>query len=120
MPVWPVTLPQSSLLGLTDQRQDARLRSETDAGPVKLRKRYSAAVRRISASMILSGTQRQAFDSFYVNDLEEGVLSFDWEDPVTKTQAKFRFLEPPQFTLFRSGDQNSRLWRSNLSLELLP
>lgn len=36
----------------------------------------TATVRTVVAPIVLDGTQRQAFDSFWINDTQEGSLSF--------------------------------------------
>jgi hypothetical protein len=120
MPTWPSTLPQNQFIGLTEQRQDPRLRTQMDAGPAKMRRRYTATVRTFSVPIELNGTQRQAFDTFWITDTQEGSLSFSWTDPVTDSAVTFRFVSPPQWTLQAGGATASRLWRAQLDLEILP
>lgn len=120
MAVWPASLPQKQFTGLTDQRQDARVRTEMDAGLPKMRRRFTAALRTVTTRLVLTGTQRQTFDTFYITTLSEGVDPFDWEDPVTDATVSFRFIEPPQWSLIVGGSTSDRLWEATLSLELLP
>lgn len=120
MATWPASLPQNQFLNLTDQRQDARVRTKMDAGPAKMRRRFTAAVRTFVAPIEVNGTQRQAFDSFWINDTQEGSLSFSWSDPVTDETVNFRFVAPPTWTLEVGGTTASRLWRAHLHLEVLP
>ena len=120
MAVWPVSLPQTPFLGLRDQRQDARLRTEMDVGPAKMRRRHTAAVRNITATTLLTGTQRATFDTFYKTTLSEGALAFDWVDPVDGTTTSFRFVSPPPFEVVKGGTTATRLWRLTMNLEILP
>lgn len=129
MPNWPASLPQNQFLNLTDQRQDARVRTKMDAGPAKMRRRFTAAVRTVVAPILLDGTQRQAFDSFWINDTQEGSLSFSWSDPATDANVNFRFVAPPAWKLEVGGapgvpagsaTSGARLWRAHLHLEILP
>lgn len=121
MVAWPTTLPQEAFVGLTEQRQDARLRTQMDKGPPKMRRRFTAAVRRVTVPLVLSGAEKQAFDTFYITTLQEGSLPFDWRDPVTDATISFRFAEsPPQWSVMAGGVPNSRLWSGTLDLEILP
>lgn len=120
MPVWPVSLPQKQFIGLSEQREDARVRTEMDAGPAKMRRRFTAASRLFSIPIALDGQQRQDFDTFYITTLQEGVLSFDWEDPVNDATVTFRFREPPELRLIVGGTTTTRRWRGVIALEILP
>jgi hypothetical protein len=120
MPTWPGSLPQNQFLNLTEQRQEARIRTQMDAGPAKMRRRFTAAVRTFTIPIVLNGTQRQAFDSFWINDTQEGTLSFAWSDPVTDVAVNFRFVAQPQWTLEVGGAPANRIWKTQLNLEILP
>ena len=116
MASWPVTLPQYVLReGLGETLPDTALRTEMDAGPAKLRRRTSAAVRPISAAVNLSTSQAADLETFYVDTLEGGTLPFDMADPRTGTTYSFRFTAPP--ALYPLG---ATLWRASLALERLP
>ena len=120
MPAWPASLPQKQFLGMTEQRGDARLRTEMDAGPAKMRRRFTNTVRDFTTPILLSGTQRQTLDTFYIDTLKKGVLAFDWEDPVTDAIVSFRFVEPPRFTPTAGGPVSDRLWEGMMMLEITP
>lgn len=120
---WPATLPQVKLLGMTDTRVSAKLRSSVDAGPALVRRRYTAAVRNVDIPITLTNTERVIFDAFYIDDLEEGSLSFVWTDPVTGDAATFRFRtdDGPQFQTAVGGeDDGIKRWDATLALEILP
>lgn len=57
---------------------------------------------------------------FWINDTQEGSLSFSWSDPLTDETVNFRFVTPPTWTLEVGGTTASRLWRAHLHLEVLP
>lgn len=123
MPDWPVTLPDIMLIGMTDQRQGGKIRSNVDVGPAIVRRRYTAAVRNVDIPITLSNDERVIFDDFYINDLEEGALSFLWRDPVTDATTSFRFREEngPAFqAVVGSDDSSTQRWDATLQLEILP
>lgn len=117
---WPVTLPQFKLTGIGDQRKSAKLRSSVDVGPALVRRRYTAAIRNLDIPMTFTNEQRQAFDAFYIDDLAEGSLSFDWTDPVDGATITMRFRtdDGPQFTSVSGG--SSKRWDATLQVEVLP
>lgn len=120
---WPSTLPQFKLLGMTDQRGPAKIRSSVDVGPAIVRRRYTAATRNVDIPMTFSNAERVIFDTFYITDLEEGTISFVWTDPVTGDEVSFRFREDtgPAFTAVVGSDQASlQRWDVTLALEILP
>lgn len=119
MSTWPASLPQQ-LIGTTEQDQDAVLRTGMDAGPPSRRNRYTARVTQVRVPMILTGTQKQAFDTFYRDTLKNGALSFDWEDPTTDETVSFAFRSPPTWRLIRGGLPAARVWDGELDLEIQP
>ena len=120
MASWPASLPQDQFLRMTDQIQDTVLRTPMDAGPPTRRNRYTAVVRNVDVRLVLNGTQRQAFDTFYKTTLGNGALAFDWEDPVTDATVSFAFRGPATWTLIRGGTGATRIWETQLQLEIQP
>jgi hypothetical protein len=120
MVAWPATLPQSPFLAVREARQPAVVRSAMDAGPPKVRRRYTAAVRNLDVAMFLDGTQKATFDTFFNTTLAEGSLPFDWTDPVSGNTVSMRFREPAAWAQVRAGTVANRLWRADLPLEVLP
>jgi hypothetical protein len=120
MPTWPATLP-NQFVGLTDKRQDAVARTPMDAGPQSRRARFTAASREFHTPIFLTGAQRAIFDQFFIVDLIEGTLAFDWEDPVTDATISLSFRAPPEWSLFRgASDPERRVWQASLELEIQP
>lgn len=115
MPVWPATLPQAPLLGHTEAAPDLVLRTGMDAGPAKVRRRFTAGVREIAFPMLLDEAQVTALDEFYVTALAGGALRFDHALPRTGAVVQYRFIAPPEYELIAP-----MRWRATLKLEVLP
>jgi hypothetical protein len=121
MAVWPVSLPQSFELGVQDTRQQGFIRSTTDTGPYKQRKRFTATSRFLSGSMLLTGTQRATFETFYTTTISEGSDAFDFTDPSTFATISARFVQPPALSGVAGGATSTTLqFRIDLLLEVLP
>lgn len=120
MAVWPVTLPQSLVMPVTEKAQVAFVRSAMDSGPPKVRQRFTAAVRHIDGEIFLNGTQKATFDTFFETTISNGSISFDWIDPSDGTTVSMRFREPPRWAQVRSGTIANKLWQATLMLEIVP
>ena len=121
MAVWPVSLPQYFEVGVQDTRQQGFIRSQTDTGPYKQRKRFTATARFLSGSMLLTGTQRATFETFYKTTLSEGTDAFDFIDPIDFLAVSARFVQPPALSGVSGGDTATTVqWRMDLMLEVLP
>lgn len=121
MPVWPGTLPQYFEVGVQDTRQQGFLRSQTDTGPYKQRKRFTATSRFLSGTMLLTGTQRATFETFYKTTISEGADAFDFIDPADFSTVSARFAASPSLSAVAGGDTSGTAqWRVSLSLEVLP
>lgn len=115
MAVWPAGLQQRQFTGITETRQNAQQRSVMDTGQPKVRKRFTAAIRNVNIPVVFSMADRATFDTFYITTLGEGVLPFDWTDPVDdSTTVSFRFVKPPTFI------KDGGLYTGTLNLEILP
>lgn len=115
--VWPGSLPKQ-LVGVTDSRTANLVRTETDGGPAKVRRRFTAVPRDVQTPMVFTAAQRATFDTFYITTLNDGADKFDWTDPVDNATKTFRFKAPPSFSLFTNV--NGKNYRTTLDLELLP
>lgn len=115
-PEWPATLPPlTELDGYTESPPKNLLRTQMDAGPAKVRRRFTAGVRQISGKLLMHKDQVAALDSFHQNDLASGALKFDSLHPRTGAAATFRFAAEPAFAA-RSG----LYYDVTLQLEILP
>ena len=117
MPAWPSTLPQLvAAQGYQESPPDTTLRSEMDAGPAKVRRRFSAGVRPLSVQLDLTAAEVETLDDFYRGDLQDGALAFDWVHPRTQAAVALRFLRPPAYRPLGSD----AAWQAALQLEILP
>ena len=91
------------------------VRTKMDAGPAKLRRRFTAGVRTLELPLVLSDAQVQALDTFFVTDTAGGSLRFDYAHPRTGAVIKCRFVAPPKYDLIAPSR-----WRATLQLEVLP
>jgi hypothetical protein len=123
MAAFPASLPQQGFMNISDVRQNALARSSMDQGAPKVRKKFTAAVRTLNIKMILTGTQRATFDTFYITTTAEGSATFTWTDPVDDSAITCRFVKPPSWSLLPNSDTTStatRMWQATLQLEILP
>ena len=116
VPVWPAELPQQLFVnGYSQSFAETTIKSEMDAGPAKVRRRFTAGVEPVSGTMLLTETQLGYLRTFFVDTLLGGSLRFSWTKPPAHTTAcEMRFTAPPSWTKVE-GD-----YEVNLSLEVLP
>lgn len=115
MASWPGTLPQLPLIqSYKETTPNVTIRTTMDAGPAKVRRRFTAGVRTINVEFLLTSAQTQTLDDFYQTTLSGGSLSFTWVNPRTGGSESCRFVQPPEYI------SNSGYFRSSFSLEILP
>lgn len=118
---WPATLPDLQMLGLTEQRQDGRLRSPMETGRAKTRRRFTAVVVNYNIPIIFTGAQKMILDDFFATTLAEGSLPFVWENPVDDTTVEMLIRQQPEWQLILgNANPNLRIWSATLNLEQLP
>ncbi len=79
MPTWPTSLPQFVLTrNYKETAPDLVIRTQMDAGPAKVRRRFTAGVRPMEAMLVLTEDQLIVLDNFYLSDCQGGALSFTW------------------------------------------
>lgn len=103
---WPATLPQYvEKEGYEETTPDTRIRTPMDMGPQKVRRRYTAQVRKLSLEMVMSKAQAAAFDTFFVTTTASGSLPFEFPDPRGTGDIEVRFGEgAPNYSAF-TGDR---------------
>jgi len=78
---------------------EAVIRTEMSAGPVKTRRRFTAAPRRMTGRIpYLTAAELATFESFYAVDLAMGALSLTAAHPVTEAVETFRFVDGYEVT----------------------
>jgi hypothetical protein len=114
---WPASLPQDPLAqGFSEQAPNTVIRTTMEAGPPKMRRRFTAGIRNIECQLRLTSAQTDTLDLFFETTLAGGSLSFDWKHPRTGATVTFRFVEPPSYGAVARGT----LWWASLKLEILP
>jgi hypothetical protein len=137
---WPASLPQYLLTrSYKETAPDLVIRTKMDAGPAKVRRRFTSGVRQIEGLLVLAQDQVATLDNFFLNDCQGGAVSFLWtyqrevQDtdapldtdlatdtdtrmPLSWLPATVRFVKPPQY--HDTGDGTH--YEVSLSLEILP
>ena len=108
-PSWPASLPQSWPLGVTEMVHDGRVRTEMDAGPAKLRRRFTTTWSRYKipdGKFLFTGTQVGTFTDWYEgspagdspNQIGMGTSLFTWTNPRGASETlTLRFVSRPTF-----------------------
>lgn len=120
-PAWPGTLPPTLLVdGFVETPPETVLRTEMDSGPAKVRRRYTANVRPLSGSLILTASQVAILDDFLLTTLEGGSKPFDWTHPRTSAAITTRFVSRPGEPGMSYEPYDKDNWIARLRLEILP
>jgi hypothetical protein len=116
-PTWPLSLPQRPLAqGYNEQAPNTVIRTQMEAGPPKVRRRFTAGIRILGLQLQLTAEQVETLDGFHDATLQGGALAFDWVHPRTGLAMTCRFAEPPSYVPIARG----RLWTATIKLEILP
>lgn len=116
MASWPsAPFPQSPLIsGYVEVAPNNTIRSATETGPGKTRRRTTANSRNILWPFLLTLVETQTLDDFYETDIESGSISFTHEDPRTGVESTYKIKSPPSYR--RTG----LFFRTTLEIEKLP
>lgn len=94
-PVWPTSLPQYVLeSGYNEKTQDQMIETQMEAGPVKVRRRYTKPIVVINCSMMMTAAQAVTFETFWQVTTAGGTIKFDWVHPRTRASKTMRFRNP--------------------------
>ena len=115
MPTYPATLPDPLSGSYQETAPETTIRTRMDAGPDKVRQRFTAAPTKIKFALLLTKSEVSTLDTFFVTTVKGGSLEFDYTHPRTAASVKARFTGTPSYT---SVDPNN--YRSNIELEILP
>lgn len=92
---WPGTLPQKvNEDGFQLKKGGTVIRSDMDIGPAKLRRRFTKGVDNYVVTMDMTYAQYAIFDSYFDLDLNGGVNTFSFLNPVTQVSEIWRMTEP--------------------------
>ncbi len=118
---WPGALPSKPLLGFIEETTANTIRTDTSAGPAKVRRRFTSAPTTFQLPFVLTEDQADTLITFYTNSstgVSHGAKTFDGlAHPRTDSTSNivWRFLEPPRLECVESN-----IYRTTLKLELLP
>lgn len=117
MPTWPSSLPAPRRSGYEEGPQDNTIGSQTDTGPGKVRRRFTAVADDCGFELRVTEDQLNTFINFHKNTLRSGTLPFTYTHPRTSdtVSARFKPKTPPRWT--RVG---GAYWSVSIKLEILP
>lgn len=117
MAAWPGGLPTYLLTdGYVQAFGDGRIRSQTDTGPGKVRRRSTAMPEPIVGAMLMTTAQIATLRTFVQTTIFGGTVAFDFTDPITRATISVRFAERLPVITHRGGD----IFHVMLELEKLP
>lgn len=117
IPTWPLTLPQAPQKGFTETVGYNIIRSTTDMGPAKQRKR-SRSPNILDVNFIMTSAQVAILETFVDTDLV-GVRRFLFKHPRTSTMVEVRFV-PTGGGLYKSQYLAPGYWTITTQFEILP
>ena len=129
---WPSTLPTDPLVNaVTDPSSDGIVRSSMDAGPARVRNRYTPAQHgTMQVQFYLTDRQARTLRTFYRTTLQR-VGTFTFEDIISDESREVRFLAAPSIVLMNGGlpadivtesdpaASKQRLFQVRLALEIV-
>lgn len=109
---WPGSLPPLPQLGWQEKKLANVIRSETETGPAKVRRRFTRANRRVVLPMVLTEAQVATLDAFHTATLRDGIDRFDYVHPRTGLTHEMRFVSELEYSEPANG-----FYRVVISLE---
>lgn len=114
---WPSSLPQNPERGFSETGGASVLRSQTDTGPAKMRRR-AASPATLSVSYLMTTAQVTTFESFVGSSLQY-VLRFNYTHPRTGNAVEVRIV-PQGGNSYNIDYVAPGYWRVKMTLEILP
>ena len=93
---WPATLQQ--LLNRDSfslQKQDTKIRTNVETGPIKSRRRFSAPQIKMNCQIWVNDDVYSDWVTFFDTTLEDGNLTFDFDHPITGVSMEWRIVGTP-------------------------
>lgn len=110
---WPATLPQKFLVdGYSEAPPDNSIRHDPDEGAALARKKYTAAVGKLSGKMSMTSDQVEILDEFFRT--YGGFTEFVFPKPRSGAALTCRMKAPPQYV-----PAGGVWWDVTLTLEVL-
>lgn len=115
---WPASLPQVPQRGFTESVGVNILRTPTDQGPAKMRRR-SLRPSTMGVSFLMTTAQVQTLTNFCLNSIQ-GTARFDFRHPRTQQLVEVRIVPAQDGELFKSSYAAPGYWTITLNFEILP
>lgn len=94
---------------------DTTVTSSVDVGQAKKRSRYTKGIDEVKASIDLHKDDFELLETFYKTSLGNGVLTFNYNHPITGALTEFRFKEPPSLV-----PMGGEYFRVSFAWEIMP
>lgn len=92
MTTWPASLPQTPLQsGFVEDLPRLTVATEMDAGPSKVRRRFTAGVIKYTMEFSMDSTQVVTFREFFIDTTKGGSVKFNFPDLYAGSTSEFRF-----------------------------
>lgn len=117
LPVWPVTLPQAPQKGFSENLGMNIVRSQTDMGPAKQRRR-GVSPNTMDVNFILTTAQSATLETFILDDLA-GVKRFVFTHPRTTQPVEVRVVNQSG-SLYKLQYLAPGYWTASMTFEILP
>jgi len=111
---WPVDLPDC-LESWQETERESITRTNMDAGPPKVRRRFTAPMREMRCTMVLRADQYETFRDFFDIELAQGINWHTFRHPYTGNVESFRFVSP-----FEISNMNALAITVSMLWEQLP
>jgi hypothetical protein len=116
MSAWPGTLPQFALqAGYQEDFQDQSIRTPTESGAMKVRRRFTARFDVISITLAMTAAQVETFETFYFTTKKGGSQTFTWVHPRKQTAVTLKFASKIGVTAI-----DADLFRVSFKIEVQP
>ena len=112
---WPISLQQVlNEDSFSFKGGDTVLRSDTDTGPNKVRRRFTNSIDTMSASINITSAEYTTFINFFDITLNGGVNVFQLNHPITGVLSDWRFIGSYTISSIRGGN-----FKLGFNLELM-
>lgn len=103
--LWPTSLQQKlSEANFSYEIADTALRTDMDIGPQKVRRRFTRGINSLTGSIYLTTSEYTQFYNFYNTTLNGGVLTFEFNHPITQDLKEWRFKGPARVSSIGGGN----------------
>lgn len=116
--VWPVTLPQAPQKGFKETGGALIVRTPTDKGPAKLRRRGQLA-KKLTVSFIMTTAQVTILENFVNLDIK-GTARFGFMHPRTSQIVEVRMVPSQEGELYNLTYLAPGYWTVDTTFEVLP